>query len=370
MKIGIPKEIKNHEYRVGMTPEAVSQAVSEGHAVTIEKNAGAGIGASDADYKSVGAKIAKNAQEVFANNDMIIKVKEPLAAERQKLRCGQLLFTYLHLAADKTLTTELLNSGAVCIAYETVTSPKGDLPLLAPMSKVAGRLAAQVGAHYLQKSVGGCGKFIGGVAGVLPARVLVIGGGVVGRNASRIALGMGASVTVLDTNTDVMESFVSEFNGQIKTRYSSQANLAEEVARSDVVIGGVLIPGASAPKLVSEKMIKSMRAGSVIIDVAIDQGGCFATSKATSHNDPVYTKHGVIHYCVSNMPGAVPHTSTYALNNVTLPFTLQLAKKGWRQAVQDNPHLLNGLSVVDGKLTCPHTAKSLKIKHTDATHLL
>lgn len=370
MKIGIPKEIKNHEYRVGMTPESVAQAISDGHTVMVEKGAGEGIGATDNAYKAIGAKIGSNAKAIFNFADMIVKVKEPLAPERKLLKKGQLLFTYLHLAADKTLTAELMKSGATCIAYETITDNRGTLPLLAPMSKVAGRLASQAAAHYLQKSVGGSGKLIGGVSGVLPAKVLVVGGGVVGRNATRIALGMGATVTVLDKSAEVMDSYVAEFNGNVKTLYSSSTNLATQVADSDVVIGGVLLPGEAAPKLVTEKMIKSMRPGSVIVDVAIDQGGCIATAKATTHKNPVYTKHGVIHYCVANMPGAVPHTSTYALNNVTLPFVLKLANQGWKKAVTNDANLLNGVSVVDGKLTCTHTAKSLKIKHTPCSSLL
>ena len=364
MKLGVPKEIKNHEYRVGLTPESVTQVVMNGHSVVVETGAGAGIGVSDADYRRAGATIAKSAAAVFAAAEMIVKVKEPLAVERKRLRRGQILFTYLHLAADKTLTRELMDSGAVCIAYETVTDASGGLPLLAPMSKVAGRLASQAAAHYLQRSVGGAGKLIGGVSGVLPARVVIIGGGIVGRNAARIALGMGAEVVVLEKSAAVMDEIVAEFNGQVRTLFSSTANLAAQIAAADVVIGGVLIPGTTAPKLVTEKMIKTMRPGSVIVDVAIDQGGCVATATPTTHDKPVYVKHRVVHYCVANMPGAVPHTSTYALNNVTLPFTLQIANLGWRAAVDKNAHLRNGLSVVAGALICKHSAQSLKIKHT------
>ena len=364
MRIGIPKEIKNHEYRVGMTPESVEQAVQRNHTVMVQSGAGAGIGAADSDYKKAGAKIGKTAKEVFNFADMIVKVKEPLAPERKMLRRGQILFTYLHLAADKTLTRELMNSGAVCIAYETITDNTGRLPLLAPMSKVAGRLAAQAAAHYLQRSAGGAGKLIGGVPGVLPATVTVLGGGVVGRNAARIALGMGAEVTILERSADVMDSITAEFNGHVHTLYSTNSNLVRLVAESDVVIGGILLPGEAAPKIVTEAMIKSMRPGSVIVDVAIDQGGCIATAKPTTHDKPVYTKHDVVHYCVANMPGAVPHTSTYALNNVTLPFTLRLADEGWQRAVSEDRHLREGLSVVEGKLTCAHSAQSLKIKHT------
>ncbi|MCH9705852.1 MAG: alanine dehydrogenase [Proteobacteria bacterium] len=364
MKIGIPKEIKNHEYRVGMTPESVAQAVAQKHTVMVQSNAGIGIGASDADYKRAGAKIGKDAKTVFNFADMIVKVKEPLAPERRMLRPGQILFTYLHLAADKVLTQELLKSKAICIAYETITDSAGRLPLLAPMSKVAGRLAAQAIAHYLQRSAGGAGKLIGGVPGVLPAKVLVLGGGVVGRNAARIAFGMGADVTILERSATVMDDITVEFNGNVRTLYSSSANIARLVAESDAVVGGILLPGAAAPKLITEAMIKTMRPGSVIVDVAIDQGGCIATAKATTHDKPVYMKHGVVHYCVANMPGAVPHTSTYALNNVTLPFALKIAGEGWQRAVKNDPHLLQGLSVVEGALTCADSARSLKIKHT------
>lgn len=364
MKIGIPTEIKNHEYRVGMTPESVAQAVLRKHAVMVQSGAGAGIGASDADYRKAGAKIGKTAREVFAFADMVVKVKEPLAPERKMLRRGQILFTYLHLAADKTLTRELMASGAVCIAYETITDSAGRLPLLAPMSKVAGRLAAQAAAHYLQRAVGGAGKLMGGVPGVLPAKVAILGGGVVGRNAARIALGMGAEVTVLERSAEVMDSITAEFNGHVRTLFSSAANVAQLVAESDAVIGGILLPGESAPKIVTEKMVKTMRPGSVVVDVAIDQGGCIATAKPTTHANPVYLKHNVVHYCVANMPGAVPHTSTYALNNLTLPFALKIADSGWQKAVAADTHLRNGLSTAEGTLTCAHSAKSLGIKHT------
>lgn len=363
MKIGVPKEIKNREYRVGMTPDAVLQATRAKHTLVVESGAGEGIGATDADYRRAGASIAKTGAAVFAAADMIVKVKEPLAPERKQLRRGQILFTYLHLAADKTMTRELMESGAVCIAYETVTDDGGGLPLLAPMSKVAGRLAAQAAAHYLQRSVGGAGKLIGGLPGVLPAKIAVIGGGIVGRNAARIAAGMGGEVVVLEKSAAVMDAINVEFNGQVRTLYSSAAALAESVAAADVVIGGVLIPGASAPKLVGEALVKKMRPGGVIVDVAIDQGGCIATAKPTTHDAPVYVKHGIIHYCVTNMPGAVPHTSTYALNNVTLPFVLDIAGKGWKRAVREDAHLRNGVSVVEGALTCRRSAASLKIPH-------
>ncbi|MGU9951423.1 MAG: alanine dehydrogenase [Gammaproteobacteria bacterium WSBS_2016_MAG_OTU1] len=370
MIIGVPKETKNKEYRVGMTPDSVAHAVGRGHRVVVQSSAGEGIGATDADYRAAGASISKAAKAIFANAEMIVKVKEPLKNERKMLRRGQILFTYLHLAADKTLTQELLKSGSVCIAYETVTDNAGRLPLLAPMSKVAGRLASQAAAHYLQRSQGGIGKLMGGVPGVLPCKVTILGGGMVGRNAARIAVGMGAQVTVMERSAEVMDDIVREFNGGVMTCYSSPANLARSVAEADAVIGGILIAGEAAPKVVDEKMIKSMRAGSVVVDVAIDQGGCIATAMPTTHDDPVYTKHGVVHYCVTNMPGAVPHTSTYALNNVTAPLILEIADKGWQRAVQENSHLQNGLSVVNGALTCAPSASSLRLKHTPAATVL
>ena len=363
MIVGVPKEIKNQEYRAGLTPESAAQLTGRGHRLIVQAGVGEGIGADDKQYRAAGADIAKSAKEVFAAADMIVKVKEPLASERKLLRRGQILFTYLHLAADKTLARELLQSGAVCVAYETVTDAAGRLPLLAPMSKVAGRLAAQAAAHYLQKPAGGMGKFIGGAPGVLPCKVAVIGGGVVGRSAARIALGMGAQVTILERSDAVMDDILREFNGAVATCYSSPANVARAVADSDAVIGGVLIAGEAAPKVVGEDMVRSMRSGAVIADVAIDQGGCVATARPTTHDKPVYVKHGVVHYCVTNMPGAVPHTSTYALNNVTAPLVADIADKGWRRALRDNPHLRGGLSVVDGALTCAASAKSLRIKH-------
>lgn len=370
MIIGIPTEIKNREYRVGMTPESADMMRRNGHDIIVQSGAGNGIGAKDEDYLAGGAQIAKTAADVFAAADMIMKVKEPLAAERKMLRRGQILFTYLHLAADKTLTTELVQSGATCIAYETVTDAAGRLPLLAPMSKVAGRLAAQAAAHYLQKSCGGMGKLIGGVPGVLPASIIIVGGGMVGRNAARIALGMGARVTIVDNNADVMDDINREFNGAVLTCYSSPQNLQRLLTEADVVIGGVLIAGAVAPKIISETMIKSMMPGSVAVDVAIDQGGCMETARPTTHDDPVYIKHNVLHYCVTNMPGAVPRTSTYALNNVTVPLALFIAANGWRQALRDNPHLQNGLSVAEDSLVCANSARSLNMSHTPAADIL
>ena len=364
MIIGIPKEVKDKEFRVGLTPHSVHEAVGRGHSVWVEKNAGAGIGASDADYRKMGAKIAASADEVFARAGMIVKVKEPQPGEIKKLRPRQLLFTYLHLAAAPALTRGLMKSGAICVAYETVTDEQGGLPLLAPMSQVAGRLAPQMAAYALMRANGGCGKLLGGVPGVLPARVVILGGGMVGRNAARIALGMGARVAVAEKSPPTMDRLHIEFGAHIETFSSTAAALAEAVAEADVVIGGVLVPGESAPKIVGEEMIKRMRAGSVVVDVAIDQGGCIETARPTTHSEPVYLKHGVVHYCVTNMPGAVPRTSSYALNNATLPFVLRLAADP-RGALAADPRLRDGLSVIDGALVCPLSAKSLGIPCRD-----
>ncbi|MBU2962572.1 alanine dehydrogenase [Citreicella sp. C3M06] len=351
MKIGCPKEIKPQEYRVGLTPYAVRDAVTAGHEVLIEAGAGDGAGFADADYTAQGAQIVDTAAELFADAEMIVKVKEPQAGERAMLREGQLLFTYLHLAPDPAQTDDLLASGATCIAYETVTAPGGGLPLLAPMSEVAGRLAPQMGAWALQKANGGRGVLMGGVPGVGPAKVLVLGGGVVGTHAARIAGGMGADVTVLDRSLPRLRYLDDVFSGSFRNRYSTAGALAELLCEADMVIGAVLIPGAAAPKLISRAMLADMKPGSVLVDVAIDQGGCFETSKATTHDDPVYEVDGIRHYCVANMPGAVPRTSTIALGNATLPFVLALAGKGWRQACKDDPHLAEGLNVHAGKLT-------------------
>ncbi len=359
MKIGVPKEIKNHEYRVGMTPTSVREAVHHGHAVMVETNAGVGINASDDDYVAAGAKVVGSAKEVFAAADMIVKVKEPQAGERKMLREGQILFTYLHLAPDPEQTKDLVASGAVCIAYETVTDAQGGLPLLAPMSQVAGRMSIQAGAHCLEREAGGRGMLLAGVPGVKPAKVVIIGGGVVGENAAYMAVGMGADVTILDRSVNIMRALVVRFGQSIKTVYSTQLALEEEVLAADLVIGAVLLPGAEAPKLVTRDMVRRMKPGSVIVDVAIDQGGCAETSKATTHADPTYVVDDVVHYCVANMPGAVSHTSTYALNNVTLPFTLALADKGYKQALLDNPHLMNGLNVCGGKVTYKAVADDL-----------
>ena len=359
MLIGVPKEIKNHEYRVGMVPGSVREVVAHGHQVVVEHNAGSGIGFTDADYQAAGATIVNTAEEVFAQADMIVKVKEPLAAERARLREGQILFTYLHLAPDLPQTQDLVKSGAVCIAYETVTSPSGGLPLLAPMSEVAGRMSIQAGAECLEKKNGGRGMLLGGVPGVSPAKVVVIGGGVVGTNAIKMAVGMGARVIVLDRSVNVLRRIDAEFGTQVETVYSSHDSLEHHVTTADLVIGGVLIPGAAAPKLVTAEMVKRMKPGAVLVDVAIDQGGCFATSKATTHDDPTFIVDDVVHYCVANMPGAVPRTSTFALNNATLPFIINLANKGYKKALADDPHLLNGLNVYRGKVTERSVADNL-----------
>ena len=370
MLIGVPKEIKNHEYRVGMTPTSVKEAVRHGHQVWVQANAGSGIGAADQDYAAAGAKIISTADEIFAKADMIVKVKEPQAVERKMLRPGQILYTYLHLAPDPEQTKDLVASGAICIAYETVTSPRGGLPLLAPMSQVAGRMSVQSGAHCLEKAQGGRGVLLGGVPGVAPGKVVILGGGVVGTNAAVVALGMGADVTILEKNTDRMEELVARFGTAIKTIYSTQGAVEEECATADMVIGGVLIPGAAAPKLVTKAMLKDWKPGSVLVDVAIDQGGCAETSKATTHAEPTYVVDGVIHYCVANMPGGVARTSTYALNNVTLPFGLAIANKGWKKALADDAHLRNGLNVADGKVTYKAVADDLGYAYVAAEKVL
>jgi alanine dehydrogenase len=351
MKIGCTKEIKPQEFRVGMTPDAVRDATGRGHQVLVQAGAGVGSGFSDADYVQAGAQIAEDAQAVFAQSDMIVKVKEPQTVERAMLREGQILFTYLHLAPDPDQTRELLESGVTAIAYETVTDRSGGLPLLAPMSEVAGRLAPQVGAWTLQKANGGRGVLLGGVPGVLPARVVVIGGGVVGTHAARVAAGMGADVVVLDRSLPRLRYLDDVFGGQFRNAYASGAATAAAVAEADLVIGAVLVPGAAAPKLVSRAQLATMKPGAAIVDVAIDQGGCFETSRATTHSDPIYEVDGIMHYCVANMPGAVARTSTMALGNATLPFLLALADKGWKKACADDPHLKAGLNTHAGHLT-------------------
>ncbi len=370
MLVGVPKEIKSHEYRVGMTPTSVREMTRQGHDVVVETNAGAGIGATDNDYSSAGAIILDSAEEIFAKAQMIVKVKEPQAVERAMLREGQLLYTYLHLAPDPAQTRDLVDSGATCVAYETVTSPLGGLPLLAPMSKVAGRMAVQAGAYCLEQPHGGLGVLLGGVPGVDPGKVVVLGAGVVGTHACHIAVGMGADVWVLDNNPVSIERHWQQFGRTTNSVFSITDALEHHVLSADLVIGGVLIPGAEAPRLVTAEMVRNMKKGAVIVDVAIDQGGCCETSKATTHAQPTYVVDDVVHYCVANMPGGVPRTSTYALNNVTLPFALSLAGKGAKQALLDDPHLRNGLNVHAGKITCREVAADLGYEFVEATAAL
>ncbi len=359
MLIGVPREIKNHEYRVGLTPESAREVRAHGHEVLVEVNAGAGIGASDDVYRAAGAEIVDTAEEIFARAEMVVKVKEPQATERKMLRDGQILFTYLHLAPDPEQTRDLIASGAICIAYETVTDGHGGLPLLKPMSQVAGRMSIQAGAHCLERAQGGAGILLGGVPGVPPAKIVVIGGGVVGENAIYMAVGVAADVTVLDRNVDTLAQLGRRFGSSLTTVYSTRAALDQYVTEADLVIGAVLVKGAAAPKLVTRDMLGRMKPGSVLVDVAIDQGGCFETSKPTTHAEPTYIVDGIVHYCVANMPGAVPRTSTHALNNVTLPYTLALADKGYKRALLDNPHFRGGLNVFQGKVTEPAVAHDL-----------
>ena len=359
MRIGVPKEIKNHEYRVGLTPPSVAELVAAGHQVVVETGAGLGIDFEDQDYIDAGATILPDADAVFAQAQMIVKVKEPQAVEIAWLRPDHVLFTYLHLAADKPQAEGLMKSGATCIAYETVTSAKGGLPLLKPMSEVAGRMAIQVGAHYLEKEQGGRGVLLGGVPGVAPARVAILGGGIAGVNAAQMAVGMRADVTIYDINNDRLAELDMFFSSQIKTAYASKAAIAAAVSKAHLVIGAVLIPGAAAPKLVTRDMLKTMKRGSVLVDIAIDQGGCFETSHATTHDDPVFEVDGIIHYCVANMPGAVARTSAFALNNATLPFALKIANLGAEAAMAADPHLANGLNVSGGKIRHAAVAEAL-----------
>lgn len=359
MLIGVPKEIKNHEYRVGLTPEGAAELVRRGHQVVMQEGAGTSIGFSDAQYQAAGARSAPTAAEIFAKADMIVKVKEPQAGECAMLRSGQILFTYLHLAPDPEQTRLLIKSDCVAIAYETVTDDRGGLPLLAPMSEVAGRMAVQAGAHALEKAQGGLGVLLAGVPGVAPANVIVLGGGVVGINAARIALGVGARVTIFDVSLPRLKEIDALYGPALGTRFSTQASIAAALPEADLVVGAVLLPGAAAPKLVSRAMLATMRPGAVIVDVAIDQGGCFETSRPTTHQDPTYIVDGVVHYCVANMPGGVARTSTLALTNATLPFVLALADKGYREAMAENRHLRNGLNVHHGKITCDAVAQSL-----------
>lgn len=366
MLIGVPKEIKNHEYRVGLTPESVAEVVQNGHEVIVQENAGIGIGADDEAYRAVGAEILKTAEEIFAKAEMIVKVKEPQPEERKLLRPRQILFTYLHLAPDPEQTRDLIESGATCIAYETVTNSQGELPLLKPMSQVAGRLSIQAGATALEKAHGGLGVLLGGVPGVEPAKVVIIGGGVVGFNAAQMAVGMQADVTILDRDTARLEQLSNHFGAAATVLYSSKAILESKVATADLVIGAVLIPGTEAPKIVTREMLSTMKQGSVLVDVAIDQGGCFETSKPTTHDNPTYIVDGIVHYCVANMPGSVARTSTYALNNVTLKHVLAIANKGCKQALLDDPHLKNGLNICRGKVTCAPVAYGQGYTHMPA----
>jgi alanine dehydrogenase len=359
MRVGCPKEIKVHEYRVGLTPESAAELVRAGHEVYLETKAGEGIGAPDQVYQKVGVKILPDADAVFDIADMIVKVKEPQAVEIARLKPRHTLFTYLHLAPDPEQAEGLMKSGATCIAYETVTDKDGRLPLLKPMSEVAGRMSIQVGAHYLEKAHGGRGVLLGGVPGVQPAHIVILGAGVSGYNAAQIAVGMRARVTVFDKNPARLEELDREFNGRLETVYSTKAAVEEAVKEADVVVGAVLVAGAAAPKLITKAMLKTMRPGSVLVDISIDQGGCFETSHATTHSDPVFTVDGIIHYCVANMPGAVARTSAFALNNATLPFALALANKGYKQALIDDPHLANGLNVYDGAIAHQAVAKDL-----------
>ncbi len=361
MRVGVPKEIKNHEYRVGLTPASVAELTAAGHEVVVEALAGNGIDFSDRDYMDAGARILPNASEVFMAADMIVKVKEPQPSEIAMLQARHTLFTYLHLAPDPAQAKGLMASGATCIAYETVTSKSGALPLLKPMSEVAGRMSVQVGAHYLEKEQGGRGVLLGGVPGVAPARVAILGGGISGVNAAQMAVGMRADVTIYDINNDRLAELDMFFSSQIKTQYASRAAIAAAVERAHLVIGAVLVPGAAAPKLVTRDMLKTMKRGSVLVDIAIDQGGCFETSRPTTHDDPVYIEEGVIHYCVANMPGAVARTSAFALNNATLPFVLRLANQGAEAAMAADPHLAAGLNVSGGQIRHHAVADALNL---------
>jgi alanine dehydrogenase len=370
MIVGVPKEIKNNEYRVGLTPPSVRELTSRGHEVLVQKNAGAEIGLSDGQYLAAGATILDTAKEIFARAEMIVKVKEPQPGECAMLGEGQILYTYLHLAPDPEQTAALVRSGAVCIAYETITGPGGGLPLLAPMSEVAGRMAIQAGAAHLEKSKGGMGLLLGGVPGVAAGHIVIIGAGVVGANAMQMAVGTGARVTVLDKNVERLRQLDLIYGNRISTLYSNAHAIEEAVLSADLVIGGVLVPGAAAPKLVTRDMISRMKQGAVVVDVAIDQGGCFETSHATTHADPTFIVDGVVHYCVANMPGAVARTSTFALNNATIGHAVALAGKGWRKALADDPHLKNGLNVCQGKVTYAAVAQALGYAYVPADSLL
>jgi alanine dehydrogenase len=366
MRIGVPKEIKNNEFRVGLTPASVAELVHAGHELFVETRAGSGIDCPDSAYKKAGAIILGNEEEVFENSDMIVKVKEPQPQEIALLKPRHILFTYLHLAADKPQAKGLMASGATCIAYETVTAPKGGLPLLKPMSEVAGRMSVQVGAHYLEKEQGGRGVLLGGVPGVAPAKVAILGGGIAGINAAQMAVGMRADVTIYDIDNDRLAELDMFFSSQIKTAYASKAAIARAVEEAELVIGAVLVPGAAAPKLVTRDMLKTMKRGSVLVDIAIDQGGCFETSHPTTHADPVFEVDGIIHYCVANMPGAVARTSAFALNNATLPFALKIANMGAEAAMHADPHLANGLNVSGGEIRHQAVAEALGLPYESA----
>ncbi|KVF69480.1 alanine dehydrogenase [Burkholderia sp. FL-7-2-10-S1-D7] len=359
MRIGVPKEIKSHEYRVGMTPVAVREATARGHQVIVETQAGHGIGAADDDYLAAGARIGSSGEEIFGSADLIVKVKEPQESEWARFASHHMVFCYLHLAADRELSMSLAASGATCLAYETVTSDDGGLPLLAGGSEVAGRMSIQVGARALERANGGRGLLLGGVPGVEPATVVVLGGGVVGANATAMAIGIGARVVVIDRSLDVLRRLTVQFGSRIETAYSTQDAIIRHLRDADLVIGGVLTPGAASPKLVTREMLRQMKRGAVLVDVSIDQGGCFETSRPTTHAEPTYVEDGIVHYCVPNMPGAVPLTSTYALSNATLPFVLQLADLGLNEALRSNPHLMNGLNITRGKITNREVAKSI-----------
>jgi alanine dehydrogenase len=370
MRIGVPKEIKSHEYRVGLTPASVGEARAHGHEVLVERGAGAGAGVPDEAFVAAGARLVDSADEVFAQADLVVKVKEPQAVERRKLRPGQVLFTYLHLAADAAQAKDLLDSGAVCIAYETVTSPQGALPLLAPMSEIAGRMAIHAGASALEKPRGGRGVLLSGVPGVAPGRVVILGAGNVGTNAAYVATGMGAEVVVMDRSPDALRRAATQFGARVKTVMALADLVAEHVSRAHLVIGAVLVPGARAPRLVTRSMLGAMKAGAVLLDVAIDQGGCFETSRPTTHADPTYVVDGIVHYGVANMPGGVPRTSTFALNNATLPYVLALADHGWKAAMARDPHLRNGLNVCEGRVTHREVAAALGLAFVDPAPLV
>lgn len=365
MIIGVPKEIKNQEYRVGLTPSSVYELTSAGHQVIVETKAGEGINLHDDSYHAAGAQIVSTAKEVFTQAEMIIKVKEPQAQERAMLTEQHILFTYLHLAPDPDQAADLIDSKAACIAYETITHPNGQLPLLAPMSEVAGRMSVQAGAHCLEKKQGGSGVLLGGVPGVAPAQITIIGGGTVGSHAAQMALGLGAQVTLLDNNLETLRKLNQQFGTRIALQHSNQSSLGNAVINADLVIGGVLIPGAAAPKLVTREMIQAMRAGSVIVDVAIDQGGCFETSKPTTHDNPIYIVDDVVHYCVANMPGGVAKTAAQSLNNATLPYVMKIANNGWQQALREDTHFLQGLNICNGKVTNQAVATALNYDYVD-----